>query len=90
MENPHLIHEDGSIEEVLPKNGNSFELHELYKLLNCSMIETMTVGKKKIMIIDEEGKFTGKDYNEKATEMMGYTSDFIVGKVLVTPIKYFK
>lgn len=90
MEAPYIIYEDGKTEEVFPEDNNTFTLQELYKLLDCDMIQTLNLGNNKIMIVDEEGKLKRNQiFNEKATEMLGYRHDFIVGKVLICPIQYF-
>lgn len=84
-----LIDTDMTNVEVKPENGRDFKLEELYKLLDCEMIEIIHLGGHfdgQIMIIDEEGKLTGKQRNRVATDifMVDRTwSDTIVGKALV-------
>jgi hypothetical protein len=73
--------------EVSPKNGISFHLPELYKMLDCSMIEVVYPQNPKysgkILIIDEEGKLTDKSLNLEATRIFGADYDVIVGSALL-------
>lgn len=83
----HLYRTSGKIDEVSPKNGNTFELDELYWLLDCELIEVVTLGRQ-IMIIDEEGKYSSKAVNKEATRIAigNYAircDDFIVGDAIV-------
>lgn len=49
-------------QRVVPKDGISFHLPELYRMLECEMIEVIHCNEEDmILIIDEEGKF--KEYN---------------------------
>ena len=83
----HLYRTSGKIDEVSPKNGKTFELDELYGLLDCELIEVVTLGRQ-IMIIDEEGKYSSKAVNKEATRIAiaNYAircDDCIVGDALV-------
>lgn len=75
--------------EIEPLNGETFDLHELYGILKCELIEVVTLrGSDDIMIIDEEGKFNSHEINEKATEIARkhraiFPSDYIVGMAIV-------
>ena len=75
---------DGTVERISPKNGEEFVLKEVYELLQCSLVEVVYLGGGYIMIIDEEGKFSGKAVNEKATRKAIaanaiFPGDYIVG-----------
>lgn len=53
-----------------------------------SPIEILTMSDGRLMLLDEEGKLKGLDYNEGATEMakednLIYPSDYIVGNVIL-------
>lgn len=53
-----------------------------------SPIEILTMSDGRLMLLDEEGKLKGLDYNEQATEMakednLIYPSDYIVGNVML-------
>lgn len=82
-----LYKADGSTRQVEPDNGSSFELEQLYDLLNCDMIQVVPVGKGEIMVIDEEGKLkSDAKINKKATERARgflFAGDVIVGNALV-------
>lgn len=54
-----IIYPDGKIFYVKPQDGKKFSLAELYKLLDCQLVQVLYLdGKsKKILILDEEGKF---------------------------------
>lgn len=75
--------------EIEPLNGETFDLHELYGILKCELIEVLTLrGSDDIMIIDEEGKFNSPEINEKATEIARkhraiFPSDYISGLAVV-------
>lgn len=75
--------------EIEPLNGETFDLHELYGILKCELIEVVTLrGSDDIMIIDEEGKFNSSEINEKATEIARkhraiFPSDYIAGMAIV-------
>ena len=76
---------DGSIVNVEPKNGNDFELQELNDIVG-GYIEIVHLNDKQIMVVNEEGKLYGCEYNDKATELMRaniMTYDYIVGDALV-------
>ena len=63
-----------SVREVDPKNGTDFQLSELYALLGCTSIETLSLDERNIMVLDEEGKLTGKPRKERATRIAGFVS----------------
>lgn len=48
-----LIHEDGTEEDLLPADGKSFELKELYAALDCSIVQCLW-GKDVCFVMDEE------------------------------------
>jgi len=69
-----LIRQDGSLEQVQPKNGTDFKLKdEVYGLLECDTVEVIHLGEIRlkallsrgvkspaIMLIDEEGKMNAR------------------------------
>ncbi len=67
------------LQHVEPKNGTDFQLAELYKLLNCQMIEIRQVTPELIMVLDEEGKLRDMPRNERATIL----ADFVTPMQLV-------
>lgn len=71
--------------DVKPENGKTFTLEELYKIVDCSMVEFIYL-KEYIMIIDEEGKLNNKSVNDVATyhfRKLTEQHDYIVGNALV-------
>lgn len=81
-----LIKTDGTVTEVVPKNGKDFTLEELQALIGCDWIEIVRMpgSDGSFMVVDEEGKLNGKELNEKATKMYGRMPyDYIVGDALL-------
>ncbi len=85
-----LIHEDSKTESIKPENGKDFSLQELYKLLNCELVEIVYIrNSNKILIIDEEGKLKPNPIlNLKATQMC--PPHTIVGKAVLCNKSMFK
>ena len=82
-----LIRVNGNVEDIQPKNGKDFDLSELTAAIGCEWIELVNLSNG-IMVIDEEGKLNGKEYNAKATAMCEedhaiMVGDYIVGDALV-------
>lgn len=79
--------------EVQPKNGKTFELEEMYKMLGCDMIEIVDLKNGEILIIDEEGKFKEHPIrNTIATNIARnhhaiWPMDEIVGDVLLCKLE---
>lgn len=85
-----LLTTDGTIMDVEPLNGETFSLHELYRILDCDLIEIVRLqGSEDILVIDEEGKFSQyPEFNSIATEIAHKHRaisqyDYIVGKALL-------
>lgn len=85
---------------VSPENGTDFQLEELYELLECDMIQVISLGCTKrfgqtIMVIDESGKLKMHIANEEATKLAWKqhgidTSDYIAGKALVCSLSMLR
>lgn len=59
-------------------------LNEIKKHLDCEYIETATLGHRRILIVDENGKLNGKPFNNFASLLYAsFSYDFIVGNALV-------
>lgn len=75
------------VTEVKPENGKDFKLDQLYRLLNCEMIQVVNLGHGNIMILDEEGKCKDVQvYNLIATmKTRGILADddVIIGNALI-------
>jgi len=85
-----LYKHDGTTKTVEPENGKNFRLPELYRLLECNIVEVIYPPKKgTIMVIDEEGKLRDDfqaRYNRDATKIMGanlFPGDFVTGTALL-------
>lgn len=80
-----IIKTNGDIIHVEPKNHNDFSLEELRNIVG-GYIEILQLQGNKLIVVNEEGKLMGLDYNmvatEKFQETYGY-GDYIVGDVLI-------
>lgn len=67
----YLIESNGDIHEVTPINPKEgFQLHELYAMLECDIVEIIEIEDGRIMICDENSKLSNSPViNEKATEL---------------------
>lgn len=81
-----LYKTDGTKVEVSPANGKDFKYDELKNFVG-GYIEIVNLGKKKVMVVNEEGKLIGLPANNEATrimaEMLPMSRDYIVGNALV-------
>ena len=84
-----LLKASGEVVEIEPKNGTDFKLDELYKHLNCSLIEVVNLNQDDIMIVDDEGKLTSNNVvNVNATKLAQENQaiifwDYIAGDAIV-------
>ena len=84
-----LLKVSGEVIEIEPKNGTDFKLDELYKHLNCSLVEVINLNQDDIMIVDEEGKWASNNViNVNATKCAQENRaiifwDYIVGNAIV-------
>lgn len=68
-------------------NKMKLGLHDCYKAIGCEMVEMVGAklgGKSYTVILDEEGKLTGRAFNPVATRLYGNPYDCIVGKAVIT------
>jgi len=87
-----LITPTGKRTTVTPAAGiEGFTLHELYTLLDCTLVETVMLPYPPgaLLVCDEEGKLVDKPHNEHADQqafLQGATwfgvQDWLVGDVL--------
>lgn len=82
---------------VSPTNGRCFELDELYALLDCEMVEVVSLTDELILIIDENGKLSQPAYlNLLATYLWqqhqpeARGTDSIVGRALLCHTDQFE
>lgn len=65
--------ESQPVREVTPDNGSDFHLAQLYKLLDCSLIEVVPLPDRAfILVVDEESKLVEKPRNERATRLVNF------------------
>lgn len=71
-------------QNISPKNGSNFTLAECYELIGCELIEVVYMSNhpSMILIVDEEGKFTNKEFNKTATVLYDNYPDCIVGRAI--------
>lgn len=81
-----IIKTDGTCQTVQPANGTDFTLEEMQAIVGGN-IELAFLNDTEIMVVNEEGKIDGLDYNHAATlEFRNNhpgSDDYIVGNVLV-------
>ncbi len=73
---------------ISPANGEKFTFEELYPILGCDTIEVVDLEDGRCLLIDENGKLTGKPLNDQATfEAVAagalMESDFIAGHAVL-------
>lgn len=65
-----LIKANGEKTEVHPEDGRYFSLYEMYTLLNCNLIDIINLDDGRLMVCDDEGKFSDDwEINMEATEL---------------------
>ena len=90
-----LLKVSGEVMEIEPKNGTDFKLDELYKHLQCSLVEVINLNQDDIMVVDDEGKWASKVINVNATKCAQENQaiifwDYIVGDAIVCNRKMVK
>ena len=85
MTQAQLLRTDGSHENITPKNGKTFKfVGEAYDLIGARMIQICETHDGRLLLVDEEGKLTGKPINVAATALYAYGAvDPIVGDAIV-------
>ena len=83
-----LLKASGEVIEIEPKNGTDFKLDELYKHLNCSLVEVINLKQDDIMVVDEEGKYTSNVVSVNATVLAQENRaivfwDYVAGDTIV-------
>lgn len=91
-----LIKTDGRRLVVHPENETDFSLAELYKMLDCEMVQVIELDGGRWMIFDEEGKLKPERVNQMnhvATHEAALVlrdGDYIAGHALICERKEFK
>ena len=84
-----LLKVSGEVMEIEPKNGTDFKLDELYKHLQCRLVQIIHLNKGDIMVVDEEGKWASNNViNVNATKLAQENRaivfwDYVVGNAIV-------
>lgn len=84
-----IIKTTGETIEVSPKNTTDFSLEEMKAIVEgWIQVVWFYDGSDRIMVLNEEGKCNGLEYNAKATQIAREgqaidPTDFIVGNVLI-------
>ena len=84
-----LLKASGEVVEIKPNNDKDFKLDELYKYLQCSLVDVISLNQDDIMVVDDEGKLKANNVvNVNATmlaqENQAITSwDYIAGNAIV-------
>ncbi|UYZ60198.1 DUF3846 domain-containing protein [Hymenobacter latericus] len=95
---PHLLDpHSAEPQPISPRNGRSFQLAELYELLDCRLVDVVRLTDELILIIDDEGKFRTPCYLNLLATYLWYQhqpeargQDSIVGRVILCHNKHFR
>ena len=80
-----IIYTDKGAEDYTPKNGTTFELEEMQKIIG-GYVEPIRLNDGRMIIVDEDGKSKDKAVNIPATNILRrdhFTTDYIVGTAIV-------
>ena len=85
MTQAQLLRTDGTWENITPKNGKTFKfVGEAHDLIGARMIQIRETHDGRLLLVDEEGKLTGKRVNVAATALYTHGAyDPIVGDAIV-------
>lgn len=78
-----IMHPDGRITPIAPKNGTEYTLKELQGFVG-GYIELVPMSKGRYAVVNEEGMFHGLDLNPGASLLLGQS---IVGPCVIVPRK---
>jgi hypothetical protein len=86
-----IIRTDGSVENLSPPTGDGYTLEEVKSALGFAdrcLLQEVRLGRRHALLIDEEGKLTGRAFNRSATMLaLGFQAlmpgDYIVGNALL-------
>lgn len=80
-----IVYPDKEYEDYTPKNGTTFELYEMQKIVG-GFIEIVHLNDGRLMIVNEEGLLQGLPVNIEATNILRRdhsTTQFIIGNAIV-------
>lgn len=83
--------------ELVESEDSEFSLKEFHEKIDCDYIENVRICNPEIvnpleglfMVIDEEGKLTGKEVNFLASVLYGSPNDVIMGNVVIGVLKEY-
>ena len=84
-----LLKASGEVMEIEPNNGTDFKLDELYKHIQCSLVEVINLNQDDIMVVDGEGKWASNNVvNVNATVLAQENRaivfwDYVAGDAIV-------
>jgi hypothetical protein len=81
MDTNVIMHPDGRITPISPKNGTEYTLEELQGFVG-GYIELVPMSKGRYAVVNEEGILAGLDINPGASLLLGTA---IVGPCVVVP-----
>ncbi len=83
MKGAILLRPSGTDHPIAPKNGNDFQLHELYALLRCETVEIVSHphDREVLLVMDEDGKFKHRQINQTVTNF--FHNQVVVGDVIM-------
>jgi hypothetical protein len=85
----YLIRVDGVLTPCAPENGTHYQLAQLYRMLDCELVEVIDLRDGRILICDEESKCKAEEFievNVKATRLAKHVlfpGDFIAGAAIL-------
>lgn len=85
MTSAQLLSVDGTRRDITPKNGTTFQFNgEAYDLIGAQTIQVCSTHDGRLLLVDEDGKWTDKPVNEAATALYVFGGqDPIVGDAIV-------
>lgn len=88
-----IIHSDGALTAVKPKDLKKFTLEELQNFVG-GYIQIINLPANKLLVVNEEGRLYKLPVNEKATALAQYCNailpiDYIVGDAVLIQSKLF-
>lgn len=73
-----LVLENGDCVAIHPENGDTLNLKEMYRHLECDMVQFIEFGEC-LMICDEEAKLTDREVNQQATDRVAQYLPWFLG-----------
>lgn len=81
MDTNVIMHTDGTVTPVTPKEGKTYQLEELQALVG-GYIELLPLEQNRYAVVNEDGMLHGLPVNPGASLLLG---QFIVGPAVIIP-----